>query len=192
MLPKKRGDENQLEWITKDGMTFLAPIQDCKVKVNNIRKLEQAFRVYAAIYCNANPNRAGEIWQYIYTINSAATSYQWENVAHYDVVFRQMMSDRPGSSWAKLYTQLWQLALKDLLQRNAGNAGNPGSSSTQGGGLSHGRIGVAGILTAQVPVTGQVVSLPTGVRTVVPGTMGLTIVARRTRVVVTKQPAAVA
>ena len=61
----------------------------------------------------------------------------------------------------------------------------------RGGGLSHGRIGVAGILTAQVPITGQVVSSTTGVCTVVPGTMGLTIVARRTRVVVTKQPAAV-
>ena len=77
---------------------------------------KQAFRVYAAIYCAANPTRSGEIWQYIYTINTAASTYQWDNVQYYDTVFRQMMSEKPGRSWAKTYVQLWQLALKDRIQ----------------------------------------------------------------------------
>ena len=107
---KRINEENRLEWVTKDGMTFLAP-QEKESKITGIRKWDQAFRTYAAIYCNANPGRAGELWQYIYTINSAASSYQWDNVAYYDYTFRQMMSERPHSNWGKTYAQLWQLAL---------------------------------------------------------------------------------
>ena len=69
-------EDNRLEWVSKDGMTFLALVQDRDTKITNVRKWDQSFRVYAAVYCNANPSRAGEIWQYIYTINSAASSFQ--------------------------------------------------------------------------------------------------------------------
>ena len=48
-------------------------------------------------------------------LSSAATSYQWENVAYYDTAFCQMMAERPGRSWAKTHVQLWQLALRDPL-----------------------------------------------------------------------------
>ena len=107
-------------------MTFLAPAQERDQKINGIRKWEQAFRVYAVVYCATNPGRSGEIWQYIYTINSAASSYQWDNVAFYDHTFRQMMSERPHRNWAKNYAQLWQLALKDPINRN------PNQPSTSG------------------------------------------------------------
>ena len=116
LLPKKRNakvDENRLEWVSKDGMTFLAPMQDKEFKINNVRRWEQAFRVYAAIYCNANPTRAGEIWQYIHVINNAASTYQWDNVSYYDATFRQLMAEKPGRRWSKTFVQLWQLALKD-------------------------------------------------------------------------------
>ena len=128
LIPKRktRGgiDDSRLEWVTRDGMTYLAPAQDKECQINGIRKWEQAFRIYAAIYCNANPTRSGEIWQYIHTINSAATSFQWENVQYYDTVFRQMMSDKPGRSWSKTYVQLWQLALRDPIHKNqSGSSG---------------------------------------------------------------------
>ena len=121
LLPKKKSfkDENRLEWVSHEGMTFFAPVQDREFRITNIHKWDQAFRIYAAIYCNANPSRSGEIWQYIYTINSAAVTYQWDNVSYYDTTFRQMMSERPKRSWAKTYTQLWQLALQDPIQKNA-------------------------------------------------------------------------
>ena len=112
-------------------MTFLAPAQERDQRISNFKRWDQAFRVYASIYCNANPSRSGEIWQYIYTISTAATSYQWDNVAFYDVTFRQMMSEWPSRSWAKTYTQLWQLALCDPLQKNFG-----GNSFSQGTGSS--------------------------------------------------------
>ena len=140
LLPRRRAADSRLEWISKDGMTFLSPVQDKETKINGIKRWDQAFRIYAAIYCNANPTRSGEIWQYIYTIHSAAASYQWDNVSYYDNTFRQMMNDRPNRSWSKIYTQLSQLALKDPIQKvnwsNSSMSGgtNPGSSVPQGGG----------------------------------------------------------
>ena len=98
-------------------MTFLAPVSDHEQKVNGIKKWDHAFRVYAAIFCGANLLTAKEIWQYIYIIHSAAASYQWDNVAFYDYSFRQMMSERPNRNWGKTYTQLWQLALHDPINK---------------------------------------------------------------------------
>ena len=69
LLPRCRSfkaEEGRLEWVTKDGLTFLAPTQERDLKINGFKKWDEAFRVYASIYCNANPSRAGEIWQYIY------------------------------------------------------------------------------------------------------------------------------
>ena len=134
LLPKRRStcDEGRLEWVTKDGLTFLAPIQDGRdQKITNVRHWDQAFRVYAAIYCKANPGRAGEIWQYIYMINSAASTYQWDNVAYYDYTFRQLMAERHQCSWSKTYIQLWQLALRDTIPKNNNNnwTGNGPSTS---------------------------------------------------------------
>ena len=57
-------------------------------RITGIRKWDQAFRIYVAIYCKTNPSRSHEIWQYIYIINTAASSYNWENVAYYDFTFQ--------------------------------------------------------------------------------------------------------
>ena len=99
LLPKEHGsslsDDQRLELVTREGMTYFAPAQDKTVKINSLRKWEQAFRVYAAIYTDKHPDRASEIWQYVYCINLAAGSYQWENVSFYDVTFRHLMAVKP-------------------------------------------------------------------------------------------------
>ena len=66
---------------------YLTPVSDREGKISGLRKWEQAFRVYAAIYSKANPCRAAEIWQYLHVINTAAASYTWDNVAYYDYTF---------------------------------------------------------------------------------------------------------
>ena len=70
LLPRKNNfgeDQRCLEWVKKDRLMFLAPAQDSRdQKITNIRKWDQAFRVYAAIYCNANPGRTGEIYGSIF------------------------------------------------------------------------------------------------------------------------------
>ena len=86
LLPKDRvgginrySEDNRMEWVQRDGGTFLVPAKRDS-RITNFRKWEQAFRMYATIYCGQNPHRAKEIWQYISVINTAASAYVWENV----------------------------------------------------------------------------------------------------------------
>ena len=77
LLPKDkfhRNEENILEWVQRQGRTFLVPARK-EMKINGFRRWEQAFRAYATIYCRENPQRSREIWQYITVINTAASSY---------------------------------------------------------------------------------------------------------------------
>ena len=77
LLPKdkfNRTEEGRMEWVHRDGGTFLVPAQR-DTKISGFRRWEQAFGAYATIYCWANHHRAKEIWQYITVINTAASSY---------------------------------------------------------------------------------------------------------------------
>ena len=122
LLPKeklgKSSEENRLEWVQRDGGTFLVPAQKDN-KISSFRRWEQAFRAYATMYCGANPHRSKEIWQYITVINTAASSYLWENVYNYDVTFRHLMAFNPQRSWAVTYNQMWNLSMRDPLPRNS-------------------------------------------------------------------------
>ena len=121
-------DENKVELVSKGGHTNFKLVKEAQI--NGLRKWEQAFRIHAAIYTETNPERSGEIWQYIHTINVAASSYQWDNVAYYDMMFRQLMAYEPNRSWAKLYHQGWNLAMRDAIgtklsiSTTPANAGN--------------------------------------------------------------------
>ena len=67
LLPQdrlQRKTSEKLSLFHKDGETFFAN-DDSNKRINGIRKWEQAFRVYAIIYCRAKPDRSGEIWQYM-------------------------------------------------------------------------------------------------------------------------------
>ena len=121
--PFTKNSENRLGMYSKDGVMYFAPAEK-EQKIGNVRKWEQALRVYTAIYSKANPERAAEIWQYVYVINSAAASYHWDNVAEYDFTFRQLMGTYPARSWAKTYLQAWNLCMRDPLNRNVSNYSN--------------------------------------------------------------------
>ena len=82
-----RSNEERLEFVSREGQTFLTSATNKEPRINGIRHWKQAFCVYAAIYSKANPERASEIWQYIHTINTAASNFVWENVAYYDFTF---------------------------------------------------------------------------------------------------------
>ena len=101
LLPKdkkRKSEEKRLEWVHHEGSTFLAPVTDRMNKISSFRCWEQAFRVYATVYCGAQPNRAKEISQYVAVINTAASSFLWENVYEYDNVFRHLMAFNPSRS----------------------------------------------------------------------------------------------
>ena len=67
-------NEGRVDLVHKDGQTYFRA-HERDNKITGIRKWKQAFKVYAAVYSTANPHRAGEIWQYVYDINTAAASY---------------------------------------------------------------------------------------------------------------------
>ena len=101
-------------------------------KITNIRRWEQAFRIYGNIYSKANPTRATEIWQYVEIINRAAKKFSWENVASYDYQFRQWMSRNPMRSWSKLFQEIWTLEMVDPLQKfSQSNNSNSVATSKQ-------------------------------------------------------------
>ena len=124
LLPKdkigNRPDEGRMEWVHRDGGTFLVPTQK-DAKITSFRRWEQAFRAYATIYCRANPHRSKEIWQYITVINTAASSYTWENVYNYDITFRHLMAFNPQRSWAVTYNQMWNLSMRDPIPKIVGD-----------------------------------------------------------------------
>ena len=136
LLPKSRAqvmDEDQrMQFVNRNGATFWVPASERETKIMNIRKSDQAFRIYSPIYCKAHPERSAEMWQYIYVIHTAASMYSWENVTYYDFTFRQLMAEKPYRSWSKIYTQAWNLALCEPITRSNqntyGNYNGGGSS----------------------------------------------------------------
>ena len=145
LLPRDRGSlvmnnsgedfdfKTFLQAITQNNNTYLGPphMDNRERKINTIRRWEQAFRVYAAIYTEAHPGRAAEIWQYVYTINTAALSFQWDNVYFYDQTFRLLMEEKPWRSWSKTYTQGWNTAMRDTIGGPQGRAAKNNSNQTQ-------------------------------------------------------------
>ena len=122
LLPKDRyhkvNQDCAMTLVNRNGLTYFVPA-DSGSKITNVRRWKQALRVYAAVYSNANPNRSAEIWQYVYVINTAVSSFAWENVAYYDFTFRQLMHSNSTRSWGKMYLQLWNLAMKDPISAKA-------------------------------------------------------------------------
>ena len=91
---------------------------------------------YTTIYCSASPSKAGEILQYVDVIHRAAAIFNWDTVARYDYVFRQLMSSKPHRSWAKIYTQMWNITLNEPIKKfhengNYNNSHNAQRSSNQ-------------------------------------------------------------
>ena len=139
LLPKDKGgfsmneDQPGIQLLTCNGSTFLTP-QESEKCINNIRRWDQAFRVYATIFTRVNPDRSSEIWQYVHVIHTAANTYSWTNVAMYDFMFRRLMATKLWRSWAKTYTQGWNLALKEPAVRanNYHNSNNSQAATTGG------------------------------------------------------------
>ena len=139
-LGRAGAEENRLEWVQRDGGTFLVPAQKDN-KISSFRRWEQAFRAYATIYCGANPQRSREIWQYISVIHTAASSFIWDNVYNYDITFRHLMAFNPQRSWAITYNQMWNLSMKDPLPKGTGQKQSFGFNHFQGSQSSQGSSG---------------------------------------------------
>ena len=136
---EKHSNETKLEWVQSEGSTYLVPAKRAS-KINCFRRWEQAFCMYATIYCSSNPSRSREIWQHISVINTASLAYNWENVYNYNMIFRQLMEFNPARSWAVTYNQMWNLSMTNPILTNQNrrfsfqNNTNPNSGSSGGPG----------------------------------------------------------
>ena len=83
LLPKDNGfygkavavsNETKLGWVLSEGSTYLVLAKNTS-RINCFRHWEQAFRMYATVYCTKKPTRTREIWQYVSVINTASMSY---------------------------------------------------------------------------------------------------------------------
>ena len=125
-------DQKLLNAVNAEGQSYFVPMVDKEYRITGIKKWDQAFRIYASIFAEANPSRAVEIMQYLHTINDAATKWCWENVAQYDYIFRQKMAQKPYKSWAKVYTQLWSTTMVNPLVKTPNSSNSVGQNSSQG------------------------------------------------------------
>ena len=117
--------EGGLRLVNNNGVVEFK-LSESESKITGIRSWDKAFRVYSTIYSQANPHRASEILQYAAVINTAAQKFNWDDVAQYDYVFRHLMERKPERSWAKTYTQMWNMTL-------CGQTRYPKHSSDNGG-----------------------------------------------------------
>ena len=87
---KLKEEDQRMEIVSRNGMTFLAPISYREAtQINSYFKREQSFRIYSNILTTKLPGKATELLQYNHTIQTASTSYAWENMYSYDREFRQ-------------------------------------------------------------------------------------------------------
>lgn len=129
-------EEAAVQIVARNGKSYLVPnVDQDKPQISSYFRWHSAFKVYTAIYVKANPNRAYEITQYSYTIESASRSFAWFNVYEYDKMFRHRIERKPHKSWADIHQQGWFMHLRDKridrknFQTKGVNLGNSSSLS---------------------------------------------------------------
>ena len=103
----REDDQQRMEIVNKNGLSYLSPISDNNVKISGYPQWEQAFRVYSNIITSRYPTKSSELLQYNHTIHTASTSYAWENVYAYDREFRNHIARHPYRSWVIILQQAW-------------------------------------------------------------------------------------
>ena len=103
-----------MEIVNREGRPYFAPAAEREQPtINSFRKWEQAFRIYAGVFCEANPQRSHELFQHINNIHEASLSFAWDNVYEYEMEFRQLMARNPTRNWGVIYHQGWIIKLRD-------------------------------------------------------------------------------
>ena len=116
-----REEDNRLEFVTRNGMTYLTPVGDKDgTNINSYIKWEQAFHIYSNVLTSQFPEKSSELLQYNHMIHTASMSYLWENVYSYDKELRHHISHHPYRAWNVLLMQAWTMLLKDRLRHDTG------------------------------------------------------------------------
>ena len=106
-------EQQKMMMVNKGGMSFWVPVSDRSTNIGSFTRWDQAFRFYLDIYTGVYPERTSELIQYGHIIQTAASTYVWENVYLYDREFRRHMERHPTRSWGVILQQAWTMFLKD-------------------------------------------------------------------------------
>lgn len=108
LLPKFKVDPNddhdKYRMVSKDGYSYFVDDRESSNKedglpINSIARWDQAFRVFSAIYLEANPKKVSEIAEYTQNMHKWAATYPWQRVYNYDILFRQLVEKKPTRPW---------------------------------------------------------------------------------------------
>ena len=128
---KMNSDDQHLEIVNRNGMSFLAPVSDHDtIQISTYNKWEQAFRVYSNVLTLRFPEKASELLQYNHTIHTASMAYVWENIYSYDKEFRLHIRRHPTRPWNVILQQAWTMILK--IKYFSGKRGNNKNSPIRG------------------------------------------------------------
>ena len=135
LLPRnlvQSSEDHRMEMVNKGGLTYWVPMSDRENSaVSSYIKWEQAFRVFTNIYAQTHPTRVTELLQYNHVIETAAATFQWENVYRYDKEFRLHMSLFPERNWGIILQQAWTLCMKNVNHHHQSGNGAQGSNSSK-------------------------------------------------------------
>ena len=107
-----------MQMMNKDGKIFFVAASEAQTpNINFYERWEEAFRVYAGIFAQANPKRASELFQHMANIREAANIFSWESVYAYDKQFREIMGFFPQRNWGIIYNHGWMMMLKSPAQK---------------------------------------------------------------------------
>ena len=116
-----REDDSRLEFVNKNGMTFLSPVSDREgLQISSHGRWEQAFRVFSNVLTTKFPHKAPELLQYAHTISTVSSAYIWENIYAYDKEFCHHIEWHPTRAWNVILQQAWTMLLKDRLRSDGG------------------------------------------------------------------------
>ena len=129
--------DERLEIVNKNGkMYFLLASENEPIKINNCKKWEEAFGIYASIFTKTNPHHT--IFQHIDNIKGATKDFTWESIAEYDDKFRELMGTFPLRNWGIIYSQAWMKTLKPKWYSGSNHSGH--SSNNSGSAQKKGKL----------------------------------------------------
>lgn len=139
LLPKFKVDPNddhdKFRMVSKDGYSYFVDDKESSNKedglpINSLARWDQAFRVYSAIYLEANPLKVADMAEYTQNIHKWALTYPWQRVYNYDILFRQLVEKEPSRPWDVVHYNYFMSQFGENLNLTQGGRAN----SSYGGG----------------------------------------------------------
>ena len=99
-------------------------IRNLQKKIQNLDQWTNAFVIFMYVYLKAHSNKLFELLSYFNNIRHSAARYTFAQAQLYDTQFRLRKAINPGSSWAKVGTQLFLFKMPQIYNHNVPRLNN--------------------------------------------------------------------